>query len=171
MSQARLCALASGFSGGIGGTFDEGTCGALTGALIALGFLEDDEIYGVKMSIRELASKIKLKKYDDFPVTCDASEPRSIAELREYGIKATRAKKGPGSVEFGENWLDDLEAIVIDSKRTPNTAREFENIDYQTDRDGNTISKLEDKDNHSIDATRYALENEMKVKNNIQVFK
>ena len=36
MSQARLCALASGFSGGIGGTFDEGTCGALTGALIAL---------------------------------------------------------------------------------------------------------------------------------------
>ena len=130
-----------------------------------------DEIYGVKMSIRELASKIKLKKYDDFPVTCDASEPRSIAELREYGIKATRAKKGPGSVEFGENWLDDLEAIVIDSKRTPNTAREFENIDYQTDRDGNTISKLEDKDNHSIDATRYALENEMKVKSNIQVFK
>ena len=130
-----------------------------------------DEIYGVKMPIRELASKIKLKKYDDFSVTCDASEPRSIAELREYGIKATRAKKGPGSVEFGENWLDDLEAIVIDSKRTPNTAREFENIDYQTDRDGNTISKLEDKDNHSIDATRYALENEMKVKSNIQVFK
>lgn len=38
MSQARLYALASGFSGGIGGTFDEGTCGALTGALIALGF-------------------------------------------------------------------------------------------------------------------------------------
>ena len=43
MSQARLCALASGFSGGIGGTFDEGTCGALTGALMALGFLENDE--------------------------------------------------------------------------------------------------------------------------------
>lgn len=38
MSQARLCALASGFSGGIGGTFDEGTCGALTGALIAWDF-------------------------------------------------------------------------------------------------------------------------------------
>lgn len=38
MSQARLCALASGFSGGIRGTFDEGTCGALTGALIAWDF-------------------------------------------------------------------------------------------------------------------------------------
>ncbi|MBP3928707.1 MAG: PBSX family phage terminase large subunit, partial [Peptostreptococcaceae bacterium] len=72
-----------------------------------------DEIYGVKMSIRELASKIKSKGYDDFHVTCDSAEPRSIAELRELGIKALKAKKGPGSIEFGENWLDDLEAIVI----------------------------------------------------------
>ena len=121
-----------------------------------------DEIYGVKMSIRELASKIKSKGYDDFHVTCDSAEPRSIAELREFGIKALKAKKGPGSIEFGENWLDDLEAIVIDNKRTPNVAKEFENIDYQTDKDGNIRPKLEDKDNHSIDATRYSLELDMK---------
>lgn len=121
-----------------------------------------DEIFGVKMSIRELASKIKSKGYDDFNVVCDSAEPRSIAELREYGIRALKAKKGPGSIEFGENWLDDLQAIVIDPNRTPNVAREFENIDYQTDKDGNVRAKLEDKDNHSIDATRYALELDMK---------
>ena len=121
-----------------------------------------DEIYGVKMSIRELAEKIKAKGYNDTHVTCDSAEPRSIAELREYGIKALKAKKGPGSIEFGENWLDDLEAIVIDSKRTPNVAREFENIDYQIDKDGNVIPKLEDKDNHTVDSTRYALELDMK---------
>ena len=121
-----------------------------------------DEIYGVKMSIRELASTIKTRGYNDTHVACDSAEPRSIAELREYGIKALKAKKGPGSIEFGENWLDDLEAIVIDHKRTPNIAKEFENIDYQTDKDGNIIPKLEDKDNHSIDATRYALELDMK---------
>ena len=123
-----------------------------------------DEIYGVKMSIRELASRIKAKRYDDFPVICDSAEPRSIAELKEYGIQALKAKKGPGSIEFGENWLDDLEAIVIDHKRTPNVAKEYENIDYQTDRDGNVRPKLEDKDNHTIDATRYGLENDMKYK-------
>ena len=61
MSQARLCALASGFSGGIGGTFDEGTCGALTGALIALGFLEDDEIK-IKMDAKKLYDAFK-KEY------------------------------------------------------------------------------------------------------------
>ena len=121
-----------------------------------------DEIYGVKMSIRELASKIKSKKYNDYPVTCDSAEPRSIAELKEYGIQALKAKKGPGSIEFGENWLDDLEAIVIDNKRTPNVAKEYENIDYQTDKDGNVRPKLEDKDNHTIDATRYGLERDMK---------
>ena len=123
-----------------------------------------DEIYGVKMSIRELASKIKSKKYDDYPVICDSAEPRSIAELKEYGIHALKAKKGPGSIEFGENWLDALEAIVIDNKRTPNVAKEYENIDYQTDKDGNVRPKLEDKDNHTIDATRYGLENDMKNK-------
>ena len=123
-----------------------------------------DEIYGVKMSIRELASRIKSKKYDDYPVICDSAEPRSIAELKEHGIQALKAKKGPGSIEFGENWLDDLEAIVIDNKRTPNVAKEYENIDYQTDKDGNIRPKLEDKDNHTIDATRYALENDMKNK-------
>lgn len=121
-----------------------------------------NEIYGVKMSIRELADKIKSKGFNDTHVTCDSAEPRSIAELREHGIKALKAKKGPGSIEFGENWLDDLEAIVIDSKRTPNIAKEYENIDYQTDKDGNIRPKLEDKDNHSIDATRYALEMDMK---------
>lgn len=123
-----------------------------------------DEIYGVKMSIRELAARIKSKKYDDYPVICDSAEPRSIAELKEHGIQALKAKKGPGSIEFGENWLDDLTAIVIDSKRTPNVAKEYENIDYQTDKDGNVIPKLEDKDNHTIDATRYGLENDMKNK-------
>lgn len=121
-----------------------------------------DEIYGVKMSIRELADKIKSKGFNDTHVTCDSAEPRSIAELREHGIKALKAKKGPGSIEFGENWLDDLEAIVIDIRRTPNIAKEYENIDYQTDKDGNIRPKLEDKDNHSIDATRYALELDMK---------
>lgn len=120
------------------------------------------EIYRVKMSIRELAEKIKANRWNDTIVYCDAAEPRSIAELREHGIKAIKAHKGPGSIEHGENWLDDLEAIVIDPKRCPNTAREFENIDYQIDKEGNTIPRLEDKDNHSIDAVRYALSLDMR---------
>lgn len=121
-----------------------------------------DEIYGVKLSNREAAKKIKDKQYHDITTTADNAEPKSIAEMKSYGVRTKEAKKGPGSVEYGEKWLDDLEEIVIDPKRTPNIAREFENIDYQTDSDGNPKAKLEDKDNHTIDATRYAFEDDMK---------
>lgn len=121
-----------------------------------------DEIYEVKISNRELANRIKARNYQYTLITCDSAEPKSRDELLQYGIKITCAKKGPGSVEYGEKWLDDLEEIVIDPKRTPNAAREFENIDYEVDKDGNTKARLEDKDNHFIDCTRYALENDMR---------
>lgn len=129
-----------------------------------------DEIYGVKISNRELANKVKAKGYQTDRINADSAEPKSIAELRDehfitnvYGVK-----KGPDSVEYGEQWLDDLDFICIDPLRTPNIAREFENIDYQTDRDGNPKPRLEDKDNHTIDATRYAFNEDMYVKQDMQ---
>jgi phage terminase large subunit len=123
-----------------------------------------DEIYGVKMSLRELAKQIKAKGYERQWITADGAEPRSIDELKiEHGIKRIKgAKKGADSVEYGEEWLDDLNFIHIDPKRTPNIAREFENIDYATDKNGDTLPRLEDKDNHTIDSTRYAFEDDMK---------
>lgn len=129
-----------------------------------------DEIYGVKLSNREAAEQIKKKQYHDTMTIADSAEPKSIAEMKSYGVRTKAAKKGPGSVEYGEKWLDDLEEIVIDPKRTPNIAKEFENIDYQTDNDGNPKAKLEDKDNHTIDATRYAFEDDMK-QTSIQVLR
>lgn len=121
-----------------------------------------DEHYGVKISNYEAAEWIKNKKYHDIKIIADSAEPKSVDEMKSYGIRIKGAKKGPGSVEYGEKWLDDLEEIIIDPKRTPNIAKEFENIDYQTDKDGNPKAKLEDKDNHTIDATRYAFEDDMK---------
>ena len=121
-----------------------------------------DEIYEVKLSNREAASRLIDKEYHQDTSIAGHDEPKSVAEMKSYGIKCKSAKAGPGSVEFGEKWLDDLEEIVIDYRRTPNIAKEFENIDYQVDKDGNIKSKLEDKDNHTIDATRYACEDDMK---------
>ncbi|MEB8141609.1 PBSX family phage terminase large subunit [Mammaliicoccus sciuri] len=123
-----------------------------------------DEYYGVQISNREFADWLHKKGYQSDDIYADSAEPKSIAELKkEHGIKRVKGvKKGKDSVEYGEQWLDDLQAIVIDPKRTPNIAREFENIDYQTDKDGNVKPRLEDKDNHTIDATRYALERDMR---------
>ena len=127
-----------------------------------------DELYGQKISNRQAAKWIKSRGYQSDRIGADSAEPKSIAELHGdfnlpnvYGVK-----KGPDSVEFGERWLDDLDFICIDPKRTPNIAREFENIDYQVDRDGNPKPRLEDKDNHTIDATRYAFADDMRANSN-----
>lgn len=120
-----------------------------------------DEIYGTKLSNKTVAEEIKKRKYERTKIVADSSEPKSIAELREIGINVVAARKGEGSVEYGEKWLDDLAEIVIDHERTPNIAKEFENIDYQVDKDGNIRPKLEDKDNHTIDCTRYSFEEDM----------
>ncbi|WP_374713089.1 PBSX family phage terminase large subunit [Symbiobacterium terraclitae] len=121
-----------------------------------------DELYGVKISNREAAEWIKAKGYHTTLTIADSAEPKSVDELRSYGIRIKGARKGPGSVEYGEKWLDDLEEIVIDPNRTPNLAREFEQIDYQVDQDGNPRPKLEEVNDHTIAATRYAMENDMK---------
>ncbi|WP_214848990.1 PBSX family phage terminase large subunit [Exiguobacterium sp. s138] len=122
-----------------------------------------DELHGVQISNRKLAEWILAKGYQTHEIVADSSEPKSIAEIRGYGIaRIVGAKKGPDSVEYGERWLDDMEEIIIDPKRTPHTAKEFEDIDYQTDKDGNPKPRLEDKNNHSIDSTRYAFERDMR---------
>lgn len=107
-----------------------------------------NEIYGTKVSNRSLAAEMSKRGFDKVETIADSAEPKSIAEMRNYNVKMNGAKKGEGSVEYGEKWLDDLEKIVIDQERTPNIAKEFESIDYQVDKDGNQKAKLEDKDNH-----------------------
>ena len=133
-----------------------------------------DELYGQKISNRKLSQWLKQVGYSNDEIFSDSAEPKSIAELREeFDIKYIRGvKKGPDSVEFGERWLDDLDFICIDPKRTPNIAKEFESIDYQVDKDGNPKARLEDKNNHTIDATRYAFSEDMEDKKaKIKLFK
>ena len=77
------------------------------------------------------------------------------------GVAAVGARKGPGSVRHGMRWLQDLGAIVIDPKRTPNIAREFSKYEFDRDRNGNFLCEYPDRDNHCIDSARYALNPEI----------
>lgn len=133
-----------------------------------------DEIYKRGMSNAQLAEEIKELRYDvgvgswysnlegrayqnDAVITCDAAEPKSINDLRECGVNAIACHKEPGCVEYRVKWLQHRR-IVIDPARTPNAYKEFVNYSYDTDKDGNFLSRLPDKDNHSIDAVAYALD-------------
>ncbi len=116
-----------------------------------------DEIYENKLT-NEASGKIIISRgYTDAYVTADSAEPKSIADHRSMGIPAKAAVKGPGSVEYGMKWLQ-RRKIVIDKRRTPNAYKEFVGYEYERNREGDIISGYPDKDNHLIDATRYALE-------------
>ena len=95
-------------------------------------------------------------------MTAESAEPRSNDELRDRGIRIQAAKKGPGSVEHGVSWFQNLSEIVIDPNRCPNAAREFSQYELERDGAGGFKGGFPDRDNHCIDAARYACEREMK---------
>lgn len=120
-----------------------------------------DEIYKVGMSNTQAAEKIKEKTNYSQAIICDSAEPKSIRDLREHGLRVTGARKGPDSVEYGIKFLQSLEEIIIDNIRCPEAAREFYNYELEPDGNDGFKNNYPDKNNHTIDAVRYALEDEI----------
>lgn len=116
-----------------------------------------DEMYENKKSNEWTAGEIKRRGYDDYEITCDSAESKSVTDYRDYGLAARSAIKGPGSIEYSMKWWQ-RRKLVFDPVRTPNARDEFKKYEYERDKDGNIISGYPDKDNHLIDASRYATE-------------
>lgn len=120
-----------------------------------------DEFYAVRTPLMRLAQEIRGRMGQGESVACDSADPRMIDELRQRGVQAFGARKGPGSVERGMRWLQELSGIVIDPARCPNAAREFTAYEYARGKDGGMVAAYPDRANHTIDAARYALEGVM----------
>lgn len=121
------------------------------------------EIHQVRLSNYASAALVKKLNPNGGEIICDSAEPKSIADYRSYGLRVRAARKGPDSVDYGIKWLsEELEEIIIDPQRCPNTWREFYGYELERDANGNFKAGYPDKDNHSIDAVRYALEDDMK---------
>ena len=120
------------------------------------------EIYQVNLKNREAVAKIKKINPENKIITADSEEPRSIATFNEMGLRLIGAKKGPGSVDFGMDYLsNEIDEIIIDPVTCPNAAREFSTYELERDKNGNFKGGYPDKDNHTIDACRYGLEDDM----------
>lgn len=118
-----------------------------------------DELRRYRTGDRELAGLLKDQKGLDrsVEIICDSASEKPIADLRAEGLRATGALKGPGSIEAGIRWLRTRRRIVIDPTRTPETAREFQRYEHEKNRSGEYVEGYPDRDNHAIDAVRYAL--------------
>ncbi len=92
-------------------------------------------------------------------IFCDSAEPKSIAELCALGLPARPVKKGPDSVLHGVQWLRQQEIIL--SPACPHLREELIRYQWQRDKTGASLPRPMDRDNHLIDALRYALSEDM----------
>lgn len=116
-----------------------------------------EEIYEKGLTNDLLAYDVKAL-IDEEPVACDSAEPKSIAELRQYGVKAYPSKKGKDSVIFGIQWLQQ-QNIRIASKCVK-TRMEFQQAKWEEDKDGTPIRRPVGRNDHIISSLRYAYERE-----------
>ncbi len=97
------------------------------------------------------------------PIWCDDT-PDGKTHMgvyrRQFGLNARPAKKG-NMRKLSYEWLAGLREIVIDPARCPLTYEEFTLCEYAKDKDGNWIDDFNDGNDHSIDAVRYAMMNEV----------
>lgn len=92
-----------------------------------------------------------------FLIRADSARPETVSYMRRQGFRITPAIKGQGSVEDGIEFLRSFDIVV--HPRCPHVAEELTLYSYKRDPQTEEIlPMLEDKDNHTVDALRYALE-------------
>ena len=119
----------------------------------------DAEVYELGVPTEALPSLLNnLPAAKEWPMRGDNARPETIDYIRRHGFPKLRScKKGKGSVEDGVSFLQGMDIVI--NPRCPNTLREFKNYAYKTDaRTGEVLPVIEDRNNHAIDALRYAVE-------------
>lgn len=133
-------------------------------AAVFIGFIDTkhkklyvwDEIYKKGLSNKRLYEEIESSHYQKKSFTADCAEPKSIDELRGYGLRVEKSQKGKDSITHGIQYIQDFEIII--HPRCVNFITEIGNYTWDEDRLGNKINRPIDDFNHLMDSMRYAVE-------------
>jgi phage terminase large subunit len=87
------------------------------------------------------------------PVYADSSEPKSIEEIKRYGITIKGVTKGKDSINYGIDVMQRQEYLV--TSNSVNLIKELRAYCWDTDKAGTRLNKPIDTNNHAIDALRY----------------
>lgn len=110
-------------------------------------FIFDEICYQKGLSNRQLADI--LLNNEAKLVIADSAEPKSIAEIKEYGVMIIGALKGKDSVVHGIQFIQDQKCFI--TKRSANIIREYRNYLWMTDKDGKILNEPEHTFSHSMD--------------------
>lgn len=116
------------------------------------GYILDEVCYQKGMSNKQIADVIK--DQDQVMVIADSAEPKSIDEIRLYGINMMPAVKGAGSISQGIQFVQQQRISV--TKRSDNIIKEYRNYLWATDKQGKILNEPEGGLDHALDAVRYA---------------
>lgn len=119
----------------------------------------DYEAYQIGCEVVDIpALFMSVPEAEKWPMTADSARPETISHIRKHGFpKVYPATKGKGSLEDGIEFLKSYQIIV--HPRCKHVIDELTLYKYKEDRlTGRILPIIEDKDNHCIDALRYALE-------------
>jgi phage terminase large subunit len=126
----------------------------------------DYEAYRVGCEITDTPSLfMSVPDSEKWPMTADSARPETISHMRKNGFpKILPAVKGAKSVEEGIAWLQSYDIVV--HPRCVHTIDELTLYSYKVDKlTGLVTPALDDKDNHVIDAIRYACEGARRASN------
>lgn len=86
-------------------------------------------------------------------VYADSSEPKSIDEIRRYGITIKGVTKGKDSINYGIDIMQSQSYLV--TSNSVNLIKELRSYCWDTDKTGKQLNKPQGKNDHAIDALRY----------------
>ena len=118
------------------------------------GFIFDEVTYQKGLSNKQIADI--LNNQPRALVIADSTDPKSIDEIKLYGVNIIGANKGQGSIAQGIQFVQDQKISL--TKRSTNTIKEYRNYLFITDKNGKITNEAEDGFNHAMDAIRYGLE-------------
>lgn len=121
------------------------------------GFIIDELVYRKGMSNSEISTALK---DNDIITVADSAEPKSIDEIKSYGVTIVEAEKGPGSVNQGIALVQDQKISV--TARSHNVLKEYRNYLWERDKNGKILNSAEHGFNHAMDALRYFLQRHLK---------
>lgn len=120
------------------------------------GYILDEECYRKGMLNKQIADTINNQpNQPETLVIADSSEPKSIDELKMYGVNVLPAVKGKNSVKTGIAFVQAQR--ISYTKRSTNIKFEYENYAWMEDKEKVIINEPKPGNDHHMDGIRYAL--------------